>query len=137
MVTRLDDEKYVQWSNDVKQKDNNKCQICCNVQDLHSHHLDGWNWCIEKRYDVDNGVTLCKPCHKTFHKIYGKGNNTKEEFTYWKENPITYDQYLKEKSKSISESISEVMKENKREEYTCEISASDLIEKYRKMRKNV
>lgn len=29
---------------------------------------------------MDNGVTLCDPCHKMFHERYGFGNNTEEQF---------------------------------------------------------
>ena len=47
------------------------------------HHLDGYNWCIEKRTDETNGITLCSNCHKNFYSIYGKGNNTKEQFEEW------------------------------------------------------
>ena len=31
------------------------------------------------RTDVNNGITLCKTCHKEFHDIYGYTNNTKEQ----------------------------------------------------------
>ena len=47
------------------------------------HHLDGYNWCIEKRTDETNGITLCENCHKNFHSIYGFGGNTKEQFEEW------------------------------------------------------
>ena len=64
----------------VLKRDNYACQICGSKIRIVAHHKDGYNWCIEKRADIDNGVTLCEECHKQFHKEYGNGNNTKEQF---------------------------------------------------------
>ena len=52
---------------------------------LNAHHLDGWNWCKDKRFKTSNGITLCEDCHVEFHKEYGYGNNTKEQFQEFKE----------------------------------------------------
>ena len=73
---------YATWRKKVYEKDNYTCQCCGDNKghNLNSHHLDGYNWCKEKRTDINNGVTLCEDCHKEFHNIYGKGNNTKEQF---------------------------------------------------------
>lgn len=81
---RLADRKfpeYHEWRKSVLARDRYTCQCCGKVGGrLNAHHLDGWNWCIEKRLDEDNGVTLCSDCHKEFHLAYGKGDNTKEQF---------------------------------------------------------
>lgn len=62
-------------------RDNYTCCKCKVVStSLCAHHLDGYHWCKEKRFDLDNLVTLCVDCHKLFHKRYGKDNNTKEQF---------------------------------------------------------
>lgn len=53
------------------------------------HHLDGYNWCIEKRTDESNGIALCDKCHSNFHTLYGKGNNTKEQYEEWIGKAIT------------------------------------------------
>ena len=29
--------------------------------------------------DENNGITFCKSCHKQFHKIYGQGNNNRQQ----------------------------------------------------------
>lgn len=68
----------------VYERDGWTCQICHKKGgNLCVHHLDGFNWCIEKRYDLNNGITLCdgqNGCHQNFHKEYGYGYNTKLQF---------------------------------------------------------
>lgn len=72
------------WRSAVYARDKYICQ-CCNrkVQNINAHHLDGWHWAIDKRFDINNGVTLCEECHVEFHRIYKRGNNTKEQFDEW------------------------------------------------------
>lgn len=79
-------EQYHQWRVTVFIRDKNTCD-CCGYKgkEINAHHLDGYNWCKEKRVDVNNGVTLCEECHKKFHKIYGYGDNTKEQYEEYKE----------------------------------------------------
>ena len=74
--------KYIEFIKRVMVRDNYTCQ-CCKKELNHDgivHHLDGYDWCKEKRTDESNGITLCTNCHKNFHSIYGFGNNTKEQF---------------------------------------------------------
>lgn len=69
------------WRKQVYERDNYVCQ-CCGQRGgrLNAHHLDGYNWCKERRFDVGNGVTLCEDCHKAFHKQYKYKNNTEQQF---------------------------------------------------------
>lgn len=64
---------YVNSSTDVEFK-------CHCGGDLQAHHLDGYHWCVDRRYEINNGVTLCKECHYLFHNKYGNKNNTIEQF---------------------------------------------------------
>lgn len=84
-------KEYTQFVKKVMNRDNYTCQCCGNKlnHDGIVHHLDGYNWCVEKRTDETNGITLCENCHKNFHSIYGKGNNTKEQFEEWIGRAIT------------------------------------------------
>lgn len=70
-----DTQEYKDWRASVYKRDKHRC-VCCNKKSyLNAHHLNGWNWCIESRYDVNNGVTLCWKCHRDFHRQYGRGYN--------------------------------------------------------------
>lgn len=73
------------WARSVYKRDGFRCVVCGGSKSLNAHHLDGWHWCINKRYDVDNGVSLCVTCHKRFHKKYGNRYNTKEQFQEFQE----------------------------------------------------
>jgi hypothetical protein len=84
---RRDSSITRRWTRKVFERDNFKCRICgIKGKKIQAHHLDGWNWCKEKRFDINNGITLCcgkNSCHSKFHKIFGSGYNTAEEFGYF------------------------------------------------------
>lgn len=69
--------EYYKWRRLVFERDNYICQVCKDDQggNLTAHHLNGYHWDKTGRTDVNNGVTLCEPCHKKFHRIYGYGDN--------------------------------------------------------------
>jgi 5-methylcytosine-specific restriction endonuclease McrA len=74
-------ESIIKWRTSVYEKDNYTCVKCkTRGRYLHAHHLDGYNWCKEKRFEVSNGITLCRKCHRDFHLIYGMKDNTREQF---------------------------------------------------------
>lgn len=72
--------KIKKWRNKVFARDNYKCRKCSKKGKLNAHHIMSWDKNINERFDVDNGVTLCEECHKSFHSIYGYGDNNKIQF---------------------------------------------------------
>lgn len=78
-------KNMVNWRTAVYKKDKYTCQTCNQVGGkLNAHHMDSWNSCLDGRFDIENGKTLCFRCHTTFHKQYGYGNNTKKQFYEFK-----------------------------------------------------
>lgn len=57
---------YKEWRKAVFERDNYTCQFCHKRGgDLEADHIKQFAYHIEVRLDLDNGRTLCKPCHKT------------------------------------------------------------------------
>ena len=64
---RIDIQKKLkQWSIDVRNRDNNICQICGTTKFLNAHHIlpkEAKRY-RDLRFDIDNGITLCSKHHK-------------------------------------------------------------------------
>jgi hypothetical protein len=74
------DMAYKEWRRLVWERDGFKCQLkddtCLNK--IEAHHIVTWSEDESKRYDVSNGITLCKKHHP---KIKKQVENSKELFT--------------------------------------------------------
>ena len=61
----LKDKQYKEWRLNVFKRDNFSCLGCGQVGgDLEAHHIKSWANYPNLRYIINNGVTLCKVCHK-------------------------------------------------------------------------
>lgn len=61
---------YKNCRKQVVERDGKKCVKCNSMQKLHAHHIIPWKDDESKRFDVENGMTLCISCHA---KIEGLG----------------------------------------------------------------
>lgn len=56
--------EFVEWRNTVFERDNYTCQLCGQHGGiLHPHHIEKFSDNIDKRFSVENGITLCEFCH--------------------------------------------------------------------------
>jgi hypothetical protein len=67
MFRNYDDPLYKKWRIDIYKRDKFKCQWpgCSASKKLNAHHIKRWADCPGLRYDVNNGITLCKDHHKS------------------------------------------------------------------------
>lgn len=72
-----------QWRTAVYERDNYTCKMCGdksregNHVTLNAHHIKKFNDYPKLRAEINNGITLCEPCHK---KTYCKEEDFEQEF---------------------------------------------------------
>lgn len=65
--------EYKAWRKSVFTRDGFTCQMCrAKGVYLEAHHVNGWAEYPELRFDVSNGQTLCRDCHKLTPNYKGK-----------------------------------------------------------------
>lgn len=91
-------EEYRNWRIGVFERDSYTCQACGDKTggNLRAHHILNYSKHEEKRFDIDNGITLCDPCHNpsvygSFHHVYGTKTNTREQL----------EEYIKQRKEMI------------------------------------
>ena len=60
-------QEYKDWRTSVFERDNYTCTWCGDNRggNLQADHIKPFAHFVELRFDIDNGRTLCKECHKT------------------------------------------------------------------------
>jgi predicted restriction endonuclease len=65
------DPQYKKWRKSIYSRDKYKCRWpnCCLKRKLNAHHIRKWADFPHLRFDINNGITLCK-----YHHDLIKGN---------------------------------------------------------------
>jgi transposase-like protein len=76
------EEGYKSWRSKVFKKYGFSCDICSSKESgkLNAHHLNSYRDHPTMRTSIENGVCLCENCHTHFHREYGFGNNTEQQY---------------------------------------------------------
>jgi hypothetical protein len=69
---RFKEPRYLEWRNAVLERDGYVCQHCgrqCRKYEkgLAAHHIKSYADYPDLRYDVTNGICLCRACHMALH----------------------------------------------------------------------
>jgi len=66
MKRNYDDPTYKNWRKEIYKRDKYCCQWpnCAERKSLNAHHILRWADNPGLRYNLDNGITLCKNHHK-------------------------------------------------------------------------
>lgn len=101
--TRRGNNNIKKWRKEIFTRDNYTCQIT-NIKssgNIVAHHIFNWATNPDKRYDLENGITLHVTIHKLYHKLYGNLNTTLDQFKEFK------DHYI---SKKLNEQLPEILR---------------------------
>ena len=77
---RRDMNAQAEWRNKVYELDGHRCIKCNRNGKLNAHHIFSHAKYPEKRWDTNNGATLCVYCHREFHSLYGIKRFTDQDF---------------------------------------------------------
>ncbi len=66
MSSRINDDELKKWKKIIRKRDKNRCRFprCSSRKKLQVHHIYPFAQYIGLRYDISNGILLCKECHK-------------------------------------------------------------------------
>lgn len=59
---------YRHWKKSILKRDNYTCQLCGSIKFIHVHHIMEFSKYPNDRFNIDNGIALCRTCHIQIHK---------------------------------------------------------------------
>lgn len=71
--------EFKMWREAVFKRDGGVCQKCGSKEWINPHHIFNFAQHVDKRFEVDNGITLCRKHHREFHSIYGRKDNNLQQ----------------------------------------------------------
>ena len=69
--------EYNEWRLAVYSRDEYRCRTCGSKKDIIAHHILPFKDYPLVRFSVENGMTLCRSCHKRLHSEVGKSTQFK------------------------------------------------------------
>ncbi len=97
-------EEYKEWRDAVFRRDNWTCQNPeCGYKGhkIVAHHIKNFEEYPEFRYDVDNGQTLCRACHKKLHYNIGEETRFEKGQVPWNKLPILWERETKDEGRIL------------------------------------
>lgn len=67
VINERNNERYYEWRSAILKRDQRTCVLCGDKKWIQVHHITRWADDKAKRYDLQNGVCLCIPCHLKHH----------------------------------------------------------------------
>lgn len=58
------------WSNFIRLRDLQRCVACDSTRGISAHHILRKSFLYGARYEIGNGITLCRSCHKEVHSDF-------------------------------------------------------------------
>lgn len=81
---------WKEWRESIFVRDNYQCFDCGNKGYLEPHHIIPLKENLNKIFDINNGITLCRPCHK---KTMGKEMELSRMYFSFIQAPVSIYEY--------------------------------------------
>lgn len=64
---------FGKWAKTIKDIGGNRCAVCGNTLNLESHHIIPRAEDKQKESNINNGICLCRQCHRRIHSLSSRG----------------------------------------------------------------